>query len=83
MPIGARHVHVVACLCAILGPVTRVRAQPGAKVVRLGAGSYRIGLPRGVKGPPPTIYRTEQCQGPMPTNDWWSSVAWLAFSERQ
>ncbi len=49
----------------------------------LGEGSYLTALPPGAKGPPETIYRTERVTGPMPTNRWWSSLAWLPFSERQ
>ena len=52
-------------------------------VTRVGAGSYANALPPGAKGPPETIYRTENAKGPMPTNDWWSSLAWLKYSERQ
>ena len=30
-----------------------------------------------------TIYATEKVRGrPMPTNDWWSSVAWVPFWPR-
>jgi endoglucanase Acf2 len=54
-----------------------------AAVVPLGAGSYTTDLPRGAKAPPDTIYRTENVAGKTPTNDWWSSLAWLKFSERQ
>ncbi len=46
-----------------------------------GAGSYWEGLPPGAKGPPGLIYRTEEARGAMPTNDWWSSLAWLPLSE--
>lgn len=46
-----------------------------------GAGSYWDGLPAGAKGPPEKIYRTEEVRGAMPTNDWWSSLAWLPLSE--
>ena len=51
-------------------------------VARLGAGSYTVLLPKGAKTPPPTIYRTENVQGKMPTNRWWSSLAWMTYSER-
>jgi endoglucanase Acf2 len=32
------------------------------------------------QGPQQLIYRTERLTGPMPTNDWWSSAAWMPFS---
>ncbi len=54
----------------------------GEPVVKLGAGSYTTVLPKGAKTPPATIYATENVRGKMPTNDWWSSLAWLAYSER-
>ena len=48
--------------------------------VRVGAGSYATRLPEGAKLPPETIYRTANVRGPMPTNDWWSSLAWAPLS---
>lgn len=52
-----------------------------AEVVKAGAGSYLNGLPEGAKGPPEMIYKTDEVKGPMPTNDWWSSLAWMPLSE--
>src|SRR5688572_17871287 len=52
-----------------------------AEVVKAGAGSYLRGLPEGAKGPPAVIYRTENVRVPMPTNDWWSSLAWVPLSD--
>ena len=52
------------------------------ETIRLGAGSIAAEIPIGANGPPEMIYRTESAEGPMPTNDWWSSLAWLPFSER-
>jgi endoglucanase Acf2 len=52
------------------------------ETVPQGTGSYAVVLPAGAKRPPETIYRTENARGAMPTNDWWSSLAWLPFSER-
>ncbi|MFN9825281.1 MAG: glycoside hydrolase family 81, partial [Planctomyces sp.] len=46
-----------------------------------GSGSWLIGLPPNCNGPPTKIYRSPQLQGPMPTNDWWSSLAWVPLSE--
>jgi endoglucanase Acf2 len=60
-------------------PTTLVAAEP---LVQVGSGSFTTVLPKGAKAPPETIYRTENLRGPMPTNDWWSSVAWLPYSER-
>ena len=52
-------------------------------VVPLGAGSYATVLPKGAKGPPAAIWATENVTGKMATNGWWSSLAWMKFSERQ
>ncbi|MCE9531871.1 MAG: glycoside hydrolase family 81 [Planctomycetes bacterium] len=52
-------------------------------IVKEGSGSYTTVLPKGAKAPQATIYATENLKGKMPTNDWWSSVAWMKFSERQ
>src|SRR5688572_6270384 len=50
-------------------------------LVKVGAGSYTTRLPEGAKGPPAAIYRTAKVKGPMPTNDWWSSLAWKSFGD--
>ena len=52
-------------------------------VVPLGAGSYTTDRPHGAKAPQETIYRTDNVAGKTPTNDWWSSLAWMKYSERQ
>jgi len=60
-----------------------VAAAAAGQIVEVGSGSYAVSLPPGARRPQATIYRTENAAGPMPTNDWWSSVAWMEFSERQ
>ena len=55
---------------------------PGQAVVRVGSASYTTSPPSGAKSPPETIYQTENVPEKMPTNDWWSSLAWLPFSAR-
>lgn len=53
-----------------------------AEVVHAGSGSYLRGLPSGAKGPPGQIFVTENVAGrPVPSNDWWSSLAWEPFSD--
>ncbi|GAA5124173.1 hypothetical protein JIN84_12320 [Luteolibacter yonseiensis] len=61
--------------------VLLIPVLPAAEVVKAGAGSYLNGLPAGVKGPPEMIYKTDEAKGPMPTNDWWSSLAWMPLSD--
>ena len=55
-------------------------AQAADSIVRVGAGSYTTALPEGAKGPPATIYRTANAKGKMPSNDWWTSLAWASNS---
>lgn len=62
-------------LCASFSP------SPASEVEKAGAGSWLRGLPEGAKGPPPVIYKTEEVRGAMPTNDWWSSLAWMPLSD--
>lgn len=53
-------------------------------VISLGAGNVATVVPSGAKKPPKTIYASTALQRrPVPTNDWWSSVSWMKFSERQ
>ena len=52
-----------------------------AEVVPTGAGSYLRGLPEGAKGPPVAPFVTAEVKRPVPTNTWWSSLAWLPLSE--
>jgi endoglucanase Acf2 len=52
-----------------------------SEVVPTGTGSYLRGLPEGAKGPPVTPFVVEGLTGPVPTNTWWSSLAWLPLSE--
>ncbi|MEI5907489.1 glycosyl hydrolase [Bacillus spongiae] len=56
-------------------------AFPGE--VSLGAGSYSTVKPNGVNDLPSTIYKTGNVTGATPTNDWWSSTAWVQYSEQQ
>ncbi len=68
-------------VCFFLPGIGRVPAADA--IVHLRAASYTTDLPPGAKAPPDTIYRTENVVGKTPTNDWWSSLAWMKFSERQ
>lgn len=59
---------------------TAIAAEP---IVTVGAGGYASARPASAKGPQAKVFATEAVTGKMPTNDWWSSVAWLPLSERQ
>ncbi|QLG49514.1 glycosyl hydrolase [Natrinema halophilum] len=48
-----------------------------------GNGGYRTSLPPDASEPQETIWTTSNFgDDPVPTNDWWSSLVWNAFSER-
>lgn len=68
-----RFLCAVALCCLIAS-----NAVQAAEVVALGAGSYLRGLPDGAKGPDaaPRMTANAAKLGKMPTNDWWSAVAW-------
>ncbi len=44
--------------------------------IKVGAGGYNTSVPAGSVSPPGNILRTSKVRGPMPSNDWWSSLAW-------
>src|SRR3954470_22961832 len=54
-----------------------------AQTIAVGAGSHTTDLPPGAKAPQAQIFRTDALKGPTPTNDWWSSIAWTKFSDKQ
>lgn len=45
-------------------------------------GGFPDKIPEGVKGPAARPLRGEGLKGPVPTNDWWSSLAWTTYSDR-
>ncbi len=47
----------------------------------LGKGSFATQLPAGAAAPQTKVYKTARLTGAMPTNRWWSSLAWVPFSE--
>jgi endoglucanase Acf2 len=74
--------RTVPALLAIL-LLTTTLPKAHAEVVAVGSGSYTTDLPPGAKAPQSEIFRTAALKGPTPTNDWWSSVAWTKFSDKQ
>ena len=51
--------------------------------VPLGSGSYTTVLPPGATDVQSQIYKSTNVTGKMPTNDWWSSLAWTPYSNAQ
>ncbi|ADI15212.1 glycosyl hydrolase [Truepera radiovictrix] len=66
----------VLCAGALGVPAAPVQVAP----VGLGAGGYVTERPPNIIDPPDTPYR-DAWEGPVPTNRWWSSLLWTAFSE--
>lgn len=56
-------------------------ASIGDEIVKAGAGSYTTKRPASCKPLPETVYRTAALRGPVPTNQWWSSLVWKPFSQ--
>ena len=85
-PVG-RHALVGwgTAICLVLAFMLSASRSTAAEptTVKLGSGGYAVALPSGAKRPQETIYQTSNIGGPMPTNDWWSSLAWMKYSERQ
>jgi len=80
-PLGSS--FVVLIWLSGLGCFAPTPAGAADRVVPLGAGSYSLTLPAGARLPPRRIYAASGLGVKMPTNDWWSSLAWVPFSDRQ
>jgi endoglucanase Acf2 len=61
---------------ALIANNVNVQASPSRLIVAVGAGSYTTDLPAGATAPSPTVYKTANVTSKMPTNDWWTSLAW-------
>jgi len=75
------------CWSVLLPPLLLLAAGTGAvaraQIVQIGKGSYSTAAPGGVRLPPRSIFQTGSVRGKMPTNDWWSSLAWEPYSSNQ
>jgi endoglucanase Acf2 len=59
------------------------RAQDmSPEVVSVGAGGYRLVLPVGAREPEVLPFVTSNATGAVPTNDWWSSLVFLPYSNQ-
>ncbi len=70
----ARLACLAAAAAAAACSLPAAPASAGAQAA--GAGSYLTSTPAGGSHLPGTIYRTSNLSGPVPTNDWSSSVLW-------
>lgn len=75
---------VILALAALVAYALRgADAQTATEgIVKVGAGSYTTVLPANAKEPPLKPFVTSRVHQPVPTNDWWSSLAWQTFSNQ-
>lgn len=72
-----RHSKVFRYCCPVsLLLISSVACLAESVIVPVGSGSYTTELPAGVKPPPPTFHLGDTFAGPVPSNDWWSSLVW-------
>ncbi|MFB6074489.1 MAG: glycosyl hydrolase [Haloarculaceae archaeon] len=55
---------------------TETDAGPPDSIVQVGAGSYRTTKPENVGTPPEQTYLADGVSPPIPTNSWWTTLAW-------
>lgn len=79
----ARVCRLLLALATGIGLTATIDAVAFNGEVVVGRGSYSTVLPPGASDVQTTIYKTANVTGRMPTNDWWSSIAWMPYSERQ
>ncbi|NMO96514.1 glycosyl hydrolase [Paenibacillus lemnae] len=71
---------------ALIGTLTVFAAAPAAAYtgeVKTGSGSYTTVMPPAALPISSSPYITENVKGPLPTSQWWSSLAWDSYSEAQ
>lgn len=72
-----------AAIGVIVGLTLTTPADAFTGETYTGAGSYSHVLPNAAVDAQAEIYRTANVTGKMPTNKWWSSLAWDPYSEAQ
>ncbi|WP_254810832.1 glycosyl hydrolase [Natronosalvus amylolyticus] len=63
------------------GTISTTASASDHDIVQVGSGSYTTTLPDGMDEPPESISVTSSVEGPIDSNDWWSSLLWEDFSE--
>ncbi|HEX2417459.1 MAG TPA: glycoside hydrolase, partial [Micromonosporaceae bacterium] len=79
-------IALVAVVVAAMAAVVALPTPARAGVIQIGEGSYTTDRPAGTKGPTnsdgtevsPKV--TSRVTGPVPTNDWWSSLVWRRYA---
>jgi len=88
-PTRVRPFRPAAALIIALALLRHGGGPACAEEVRVGRGGFRTDRPAGAKGPSDTRGRdaarcvTKRVTGPVPTNDWWSSLVWKRRSENR
>lgn len=78
-----RKAFSMACAALLTGSLLalpNLRSAPES-TVQVGKGSYTTHRPDPCKPLPPEPFRTDSLKGPIPTNQWWSSLVWKPFSQ--
>jgi endoglucanase Acf2 len=70
------------CLFALVAASMIAAPLRAQDLVGAGAGTYTTRLPAGAKEPSETPFITSNVKGPVPTNDWWSSLVFQKFSNQ-
>lgn len=66
----------LALLFAIISPIAVAK-----DFVSVGPGSYSLERPESCEPLPTEVYRVDSLKGPVPTNQWWTSLVWKPFSQ--
>ena len=66
----------------LLVVITLMFSPMNTPVVPVGSGSYTTELPPNQAAPQEMIYRSADLNRPMPTNQWWSALAWQLSGNR-
>jgi endoglucanase Acf2 len=77
--VGKLRIFMVAILLASLALGACYTPVAQAAIIGEGAGSYTDTQPAGTLGPQAAIYKTANVTGKMPTNEWWSSLAFKKY----
>ncbi len=71
----ALSIILTALLANVIVDVGHHQRAQASSIVPVGAGSYTTAAPSDLTLPSNSIYRTANVTGPMPTSDWWTSLA--------
>jgi endoglucanase Acf2 len=74
---------LIVLFIGFLLSISSVQADEGSGKRDLGTGSFTVKLPPGVIGIPQLQYKTTRVTQKIPSNQWWSSLVWLPYSEAQ